>query len=482
MNGRGRNALVAGTLSLVVPGAGQLYLGARRRAVVLLGIWVALCASAVAVVVARPTELVLSSLGPRLLAGALIVDAAVLAFRLFAIADTWRGARTANAAFAALAAIAALPHVAAGYVAIRSYGVLDTVFADEEPQDVLGVGDLFLAVPPLGAPPRDLDPPGQRPVRLLPGPAAKPFAGTERPLADAERIVAGEEEELGRPWVTILLLGSDRGPRQPGHRTDTMIVAALQRETGRAVLFGVPRNLVGVPVNARWRFHEPLNALYRFAHTRPELFRGGRDPGATALKRAISRLLGLRITYYALVDLDGFVDVVDALGGVRIHVKERIVDEVTRPAWGETKPRIDVYPGRTYRFTGRTALAYVRSRKASNDYRRMARQRCFLSALTQQLDVGSVLRHFGSLAGAIESSVHTDIPLNRAPDLMRLATGVNPQDALTETFGPPYFAGRRYDRYPYPNVPKIQAAVREAILHPELARAKRDIATVRQSC
>ena len=51
----------------------------------------------------------------------------------------------------------------------------------------------------------------------------------------------------------------------------------------------------------------------------------------------------------------------DALGGVEIDVKERLLDEVARPAWGEQKPRIDVVPGLTYRFYGREALAYVRS-------------------------------------------------------------------------------------------------------------------------
>ena len=480
MDGRGRNALVAGTLSLVVPGAGHLYLGIKRRAAALLLISALLAVTGLVVAASRPTDVVFSSIGPRLLAGVLLVDVALLAFRVFAIADVWRVTRAAGAAISALVAIAAVPHVAAAYVAVRSYGVLDTVFAEEEPSDVAGAG-LFIAVPPTGAPPRDLDPPGQRPVRAVPDPAPKPFDRPERPLADAERIVAGEEEALDPPWVTILLLGSDRGPRQPGHRTDTMIVAALQRETGRAVLFGVPRNLVGVPINARWRFHEPLNALYRFAHTRPELFRGGRDPGATALKRAITRLLGLRVTYYAMVDLDGFVDVVDALGGVKIRVQERIVDEVTRPAWGETKPRIDVYPGRWYHFSGRTALAYVRSRKASNDYRRMARQRCFLSALAQQLDVASVLRNFGSLARSIESSVRTDIPLSRAPDLMRLARSVDREQGLTETWGPPDFAGRPDDGGACPTGPALHAAVRDAILHPGRARYTREIPTLK-SC
>lgn len=462
MTGRARKAVVAAVLSLLVPGAGQLYLGERRRGAIMLGAWAALVLVALSLVAAgREPEL-----GRTLLAAVLLANVAVLAFRLFAIVDAGRGALASRLAAAALAAIvvaAALPHVAAAYVAVRGYGVLESVFADEEPTDVLGGSGLFLVFPQ-GRAPLDLDPPALRSRRSTAEAAPAPFRGVAKPLTDSAKILADEEAALEHPWVTILLLGSDEGPRQAGDRTDTMIVAAIQRKTGRAVLFGIPRNLVGVA-----GFGEPLNALYQ-------------RRGATGLKQAISRLLGLRVDYHAMVNLNGFVQMVDALGGVRITVKERIVDEVTRPAWGETKPRIDVYPGRTYRFTGRTALAYVRSRKASSDYRRMARQRCFISALAEQLDVPSVLRHFGSLADAVESSVRTDVPLNRAPDLMRLAAGVDPKQTLTETFGPLYFAGRRWDSYPYPNVKKVQAAVRDAILHPALARARRGIASTSQSC
>jgi hypothetical protein len=104
-----------------------------------------------------------------------------------------------------------------------------------------------------------------------------------------------------------------------------------------------------------------------------------------------------------------------------------------------------------------------------------------VSALAQQLDVRSVLRNFGSLAEAIESSVRTDVPLDRAPDLARLAASVDTSLTITETFGPDYFAGRRYDRWPFPNVAKIRAAVRDAVLHPERARA-RGLPSVAQSC
>ena len=164
-------------------------------------------------------------------------------------------------------------------------------------------------------------------------------------------------------------------------------------------------------------------------------------------------------------------------------MKERRRDEVTRPAWGEAKPKIDVVPGRTYRFYGREALAYVRSRKASNDYTRMARQRCFLSAMADQLDPVRAIRNFGSLAKTIETNVHSDIPLNRLPSLVRLVSSVDSDETLTVTFGPEYFFGRqKAGNYPVPALGPIQTTVRRAILAPKLLQRQGRAKTATQTC
>ncbi len=213
-----------------------------------------------------------------------------------------------------------------------------------------------------------------------PAPAPEPRLPKGRPLVASPQVLEAADP-AERPWTTILLLGTDEGPGNWGARTDTIIVVAFEHGTRRAVAFGIPRNLVDVRVGGKLPvFREPLNALYSYARAHPEILPPARDPGASALKLAVSQLLGVRVDYYALANLRGFASLVDALGGVTIHVKDRLKDSVTRAAWGEPKPRIDVYPGRTYHFDGHEALAYVRSRKDSNDYARMARQRCFLSA------------------------------------------------------------------------------------------------------
>jgi polyisoprenyl-teichoic acid--peptidoglycan teichoic acid transferase len=458
---------------MIVPGAGQAFTGAWRRGLVLFALF-ALGAVPVVVVAAAPVRSLAWLLEGRLLPAALVVNIFLLVLRLFAALDAWRMGRLAKSvpaltAVGAIVVLTATPHVAAGYVAVRSEVTLQRVFAHEEPSDVLPARGVFLRT-------------GDR--TAFPRPAPLP---TGR-LSATRDVLVQADTLLERPWVTILILGSDEGPGQPGDRTDTLILAGLERDTGRAVAFGIPRNLVSVRLVGRAgeelrRFPDLLNALYRFANEeRPDLFPGGDNPGATALKQTISHLLGLRVDYYAMVDLDGFRDLVDVLGGVKIRVRERVVDEVTRPAWGETKPRINVYPGRTYHFDGRTALAYVRSRKDSDDYRRMHRQRCFLTATANQLDVVSVLRNFGALASIVESSVRTDIPRNQLPDLIRLVGRLDPKRTLTVTFGRRYIARRRaVDRFPIANVRAMRTTARDALLQlrPD---TERDVETVRRAC
>jgi anionic cell wall polymer biosynthesis LytR-Cps2A-Psr (LCP) family protein len=123
----------------------------------------------------------------------------------------------------------------------------------------------------------------------------------------------------------------------------------------------------------------------------------------------------------------------------------------------------------------------VRSRKDSDDYTRMHRQRCFLTAFADQLDVVSVLRNFGSLAKTVEQSVDTDIPRSRLPDLIRLVSRIDSKQTLTVTFGRRYIARRRSDSWPIPNIGAMRRTARETILdlRPD---AEREVETVRRAC
>jgi LCP family protein required for cell wall assembly len=460
--------LVAGLLSLLVPGVGQLYRGATRRGLVLLVFWACVIVGG-AVLGSWMSLDTFSGVDRSIVTAILAVDLALLAFRVFAVVDAARGALPIL--IAVLVALTAAPHVAAAWVTVRSYDVLESVFADEEPcGTACDRGSVLLAhvVHPLPEwVPKDAWE-WALVERLGPGEVA--------PLEADARVFAAAKAVTAKPWTTILLLGTDEGPGNWGARTDTIILAAIQHGTGRAAAFGVPRNLAQVPLGQKGRpSKEPMNAIFGL--------NGGGEQGAAALKQAVSNLLAIRVDYYALVNLVGFADLVDALGGVEIVVKERLHDEVTRAAWGEPKPRIDVEPGERHRFYGREALAYVRSRKDSSDYTRMARQRCFLSAMADQLDPVRAIRNFGSLAKTIETNVHTDIPLNRLPSLVRLVSSVDSSKTLTVTFSFDYFFGRQKSgNYPVPAIGRMRTTVRQAILTPELLKQAGKAKTAKQSC
>jgi LCP family protein required for cell wall assembly len=384
---------------------------------------------------------------PEVLLAALGVNGAVLAFRAGSVADAWRlGRRPARrgarvAVLAAVLALVAVPHVLVGWYQWSAYDTITTVFADDDPAAV---------TPGL---PFDLRPAAR--------PAPAPWPARRR--------------------LTLLLLGGDAGPGRTGLRTDTMVVATIDTVTGRTAMLSLPRNLADVPLPPaaadlapQGRFPEILNGLYEWAGAHSDRF-PGRDPGATALKQVAANLTGLRIDYYALVDFRGFVEMVDALGGVTIDVPRPVLDRVSPPEDGDEWIRIDLAAGRQH-LDAREAFAYVRARSQSPDYERIRRQRCVLGALAGQADPVRLIRALPSLGRATQAYVSTDIPRRALPDLIRLVARIDADRIVSVGFTPPaYTAGWTAAGYPVPDVELIRAASHRAATATAPSRAARSL-------
>lgn len=234
-------------------------------------------------------------------------------------------------------------------------------------------------------------------------------------------VVAGAPKNTRDPWggrqrLNLLLLASDSGPDRTGTRTDSMVVLSADVHTGDVMMFSVPRNLRRVqlppgPLQQTWpgEFPEELNALYRRVTEHPGLLAGARDRGAVADKQAIGYLLGLRLDYYILINMEGFERFVNALGGVTINVGQRLPiggllgDGTRAPPSGWIEKGLQ-------HLDGFHAEWFARSRSSTTDYDRMARQRCLIGAITQQVAPVTVLTRFQQLAGATKDLVSTDIP------------------------------------------------------------------------
>ncbi len=292
----------------------------------------------------------------------------------------------------------------------------------------------------------------------------------------------------GDERLNILLMGGDAGPGRHGIRTDTMIVVSIDPETGDTAMLQVPRNFGNMPlppelhINDCNCFSDISNAIYQYGQQHPELYPDAADPGAALIMASFQELLGIPIHYYALVDLNGFVDMVDALGGVTIYVPERVYDANYPHEDGSTEV-IDIPVGE-YHMDGHLALAYARSRHSSDDYNRMGRQRCVLEAMLEEADPVTMALHIGQLANAVTTYITTDIPIDQLPNLVKLMPKIDSSKIVSVRFIPPdYIAGYRPDRYSIPDIDKIQAAVNTVItLPPDEAMAALGIEPLTSTC
>src|SRR5262245_58765820 len=259
--------------------------------------------------------------------------------------------------------------------------------------------------------------------------------------------------------LNILLLGGDSGPDRVGVRTDSMTVASVDTRTGDTVMFSVPRNLAnapfpsGSPLQARFPAGFDcdgclLNAVYTYAETnRNQLFPGVPDPGPQAVKQAVSAVLGIPVHYYVLVNLEGFRDIIDALGGITIRVERSL-------PIGDNGHRL---PAGLQHLNGYHALWYARSRSDSDDYQRMSRQRCVMGALLHQADPMTVLRNYQRLAKSTKHLIATDISRGALPELIEVALRVKDAKITNVQFVPPFVNTGN------PDYDKIRARVSAAL-------------------
>ena len=277
----------------------------------------------------------------------------------------------------------------------------------------------------------------------------------------------------------VLLLGGDSGADRWGLRPDSLSVASIDAETGKAVLFGLPRNMLNFPFPKGsvmdGAFPDgydcggqcELNSLATWAGDHKSLFKGFANPGVEATKEGVEGITGLRINYYAMVNLQGFERLVDAVGGVTLNVRDRIpIGGIGAPITGYVKPGLR-------KLDGFETLWFARSRVAADDYSRMARQKCVMQAMLTQLSPQTVVLKFDAIAKASQALITTDVPQGEVDRFLQLAMKARSQPVRTVSFVPPMISTS------HPDVDKIHATVQRAIARSEgkVAATRRKAAT-----
>ena len=260
----------------------------------------------------------------------------------------------------------------------------------------------------------------------------------------------------------MLLLGGDAGAGRWGLRPDSLTIASIDARTGKTVLIGLPRNMANFPfaegsVMAK-EFPRGfdcdecyLNGVSTWAGDHTELFKGSTTPGVDATVMAVEGITGLEINYWSMVNLAGFRNLVDAVGGVTLTVRDRIPVGL---------PSDDFYrfiePG-TRKLDGMDTLWFARARDGSDDYSRMARQKCVMNAMLQQVSPQDALRNFSKIAAASSEMISTSVPKSEVDTFLDLAIKAKSQKIATVSLVPPRVVTA------HPDIDVVRAMVADAI-------------------
>ena len=262
--------------------------------------------------------------------------------------------------------------------------------------------------------------------------------GQENGIAVPNDILSGQR-------VNVLLMGSDNDTQKfaaghglPGNGvlTQTIIVVSMDPASTTIDLISIPRD--------SWvNFPGQDNCMKM-----DEIAGAGNSPDqAIQFERTVvERDYGIPIWRYAWVGLEGFVKVINTLGGVDVDVLHPIVDDaypndVGNPNDQYAYSRIDI-PAGPQHLNGETALEYVRSRHSdlTGDYGRSQRQQSVLLALEKKLTTGNVADQINNLAQDLQGNVLTDMTVSEIAEVANFGHSVPHGHIKQIVLEPPNYA------------------------------------------
>lgn len=240
------------------------------------------------------------------------------------------------------------------------------------------------------------------PWESFPAPAESSATEIPRPYA---------EIEVPDGVLNIALLGSDERSYQGGYRTDALVIVSLNPQDNTITLLSIPRDLyVYVP---GWR-------MDRINTAEPH-------GGFEMLRQTILYNFGIPIHHWARVNFSGFINGIDALGGIDVEITGYLYDECGGTWYSFSS-------GTTRHMDGWTAHCYVRMRKNSGDYDRMRRQQEVLRAIFSKIVSLDGLSRVPELYSQFSRIVQTDIDLATALPFVPLAAAVASGSGTMQSF------------------------------------------------
>lgn len=203
-------------------------------------------------------------------------------------------------------------------------------------------------------------------------------------FSPSELIQKKKDPELKKDstntYTNILLVGIDTRPNTKLLNTDVIIVASYNHKTKDLAMFSIPRDFWARPRPDRTSFTK-INAAYSISEARKE------GDGLPALEKVVEEILGMEIQYNAMINFEGFTQLIDSVDGVYVNVENSFSDYMYPKGNGYQTVSFQKGP---QLMNGDTALKYARSRKSQqngegSDYARARRQQKVIDAFIGKL-------------------------------------------------------------------------------------------------
>lgn len=290
--------------------------------------------------------------------------------------------------------------------------------------------------------------------------------------------------------LTVLLIGSDWRKQSGGERLDVIMVATIDPVTGKAAVVSIPRDMAGIPFAGGGNSGGlRVNSIYYIRYRDPSLPHAAVDRKALKrFSRDIGVFLGTEIDYWALTRFGTFANLINALGGVRVDVKEAVRDSSyhhkrSRGVYFPVKdgyklkgdPACKPYPAKC-----RSALVYVRSRKGTmgneynSDWKRAERQQEMVRAAVQDIIAdGSGLELVGRLL-RVRDKIDTNMPktVEAAGQLYAMVKDMKLRRTHMKVLAPATWGYLADDGTVRPNLARIRTFVDEQFYPVKPARKK----------
>jgi len=237
-----------------------------------------------------------------------------------------------------------------------------------------------------------------------------PFAGPVHPASTPIPTPAGEILQ-GKDTINIALLGIDTSETAGAYRTDAIMILSLDRARQSAALISFPRDLyVFIPAYGMQRIN------VAFLEGQELHYPGGRF-GLFA--DTMKYNFGVRVDHYAMMNFQGFKDMVNALDGIDVNASKPLTD--FRLGYGNY-----TVPAGVTHMDGSTALWYTRARHTTSDFDRERRQQEAILAIAQRLLDMRAIANLPGFFNTFMKYFESDLSIDTVSPYVGLAGTVSP--------------------------------------------------------